>query len=808
MIKPKYSFGKAKATFKLKEEFVNRHKAKEIFISSMDFSAEEYKIIMYHGVGGIGKSSLKKEIIQIHDKSYGESAVRFYFDFSTPENRNLGEALIRLVDSCESKRKYRFECFELAYSLYFKRKFPDAAYNREKEDLASKFDIGLSIISIFDSGITQTTMSIVDKFTKLLKHRKLDDEIKADLKNFDNLSVNEIEERLPAYFEYDLRFIKSENPEINILFIIDTFEALNIYSNEVIHRNKNERWVKDLIACLPSNLFVIFGREKIQWGEEWEKHIELFELENLDMEYSYEYLKRAGITDDNILRKIVESCDGYPFYLSLGLKTYADIINDGRVPMEKDFGGSYPEIIERFIYNLPTDEVELLKILSIPRFYTNKIFILLINEFIAGYPITKFNLFNEYSFVTSEKEKYFIHLLMKEGLKKYIDDDVYVLVNRVLFSYYEKLFEEQCLKDLYSEMIYHKCESADIQDFYLWIKDSKLKYLLDLQRQGEQGYIISIILMIINKYGLKDLPIELVNIYIDIVHLGGNYEDAISICEEYLSNYTEEEIITDKNILKIAIRKIHHSMFCYPVDNLIKSAKEIAEYNIIIESKDEYGELLFLIGGNLGVLTGDFVFAENWLNRTLNFAKDNNKLDLELRAVRKLVDIYAVNGNIKEALELIEKYISIDSELESRYHIYLIGTLGEVYRKLNRYEDAQYCFDRLEKNTIEKNISGWTAHSYLGQSMVCLCKGEINKGLEYNRKAIEIYEKINQKWGKINSKTIELLFKLKDNNDDNILKELNDVKDEAQMMNYSYNVEIINELITNKDCSEFYLLFL
>ena len=33
------------------------------------------------------------------------------------------------------------------------------------------------------------------------------------------------------------------------------------------------------------------------------------------------------------------------------------------------------------------------------------------------------------------------------------------------------------------------------------------------------------------------------NIYIDIVHLGGNYEEAVDICRKYLSAYSEKENI-------------------------------------------------------------------------------------------------------------------------------------------------------------------------------------------------------------------------------------------------------------------------
>ena len=41
-------------------------------------------------------------------------------------------------------------------------------------------------------------------------------------------------------------------------------------------------------------------------------------------------------------------------------------------------------------------------------------------------------------------------------------------------------------------------------------------------------------------------------------------------------------------------------MFCYPVNDLVESALKLIENEALLEYKDEYGELLFLIGGNLG----------------------------------------------------------------------------------------------------------------------------------------------------------------------------------------------------------------
>ena len=81
------------------------------------------------------------------------------------------------------------------------------------------------------------------------------------------------------------------------------------------------------------------------------------------------------------------------------------------------------------------------------------------------------------------------------------------------------------------------------------------------------------------------------------MHLGGSYKAAATLCEEYLSKYSLDDIVADKELLLIAIRRLHHSMFFAPVKDLIDHA-------LVIESKiqenqyaPEYNELLFLIGG-------------------------------------------------------------------------------------------------------------------------------------------------------------------------------------------------------------------
>lgn len=75
----------------------------------------------------------------------------------------------------------------------------------------------------------------------------------------------------------------AKNPDVHVLFTIDTFEALNVQQTEEIHRRRNEDWVQDMIAHFPNDStpncsFVICGRDELNWEDEWDEYIAQVEL--------------------------------------------------------------------------------------------------------------------------------------------------------------------------------------------------------------------------------------------------------------------------------------------------------------------------------------------------------------------------------------------------------------------------------------------------------------------------------------------------------------------------------------------------
>lgn len=745
MIKPKHSFFKQK--YNVNEEFIDRIEAKNLFYQKLMKNKKAYNVLVFYGVGGIGKSKLRKEICRIHSYENKESVI-FYLDFNNADDRNLGSGILKLVDSCNTK--IDFKCFELAYALYFRKKNPSALYGREKNMVTQNpfVGIGLNIIGIFDNGLVGTAAEIVERTIRAISNRVIDKEVKEELKRFDDYSIQEMEERLPLFFQYDLATYLSKHNETKILIVFDTFEALNENVIEQVHRRRNERWVQEIIEyfdseSFPNLLVSIFGRDKLEWGEEWDAILDQYLLSEFDDCYSKEYLRQVGVEETEIIDFIAKGSKGFPLLLYLSAETYVNIRNANRTPIVSDFGANYPEIIERFLYNLDKDTVEVLRLMSVPNYYDTEIFDFLIKSFNVSFPMTEYEQFNKYSFVNYDHKeaKYFIHSVIRSSILNKTSDSVILSAQRKMLQFFSNKIDINT-NTFVVQLFYHARKSKDVKDYNQWlymplekIGITPIQMLQRMQIRGEQIILIQIIDGILSEYDINCLNIELINIYIDVVHLGGDYDIAVKMCDKYLQSYSSQAIIETQQLLKMRIRKIHHSMFFAPVDGLIKEAVNMVNaINDVDNSIYEYFELLFLIGGNLGVLSGDFEYAWKWLEKSQKFAEDHNLVSFLHRTIRKQVDILIYKNDFDTALRLLQDVVSTSltiDEIDTRYKIYLMASLGELYRKQGNMESAWFCYHMVDKKCTENYMPGWQAHSYLAKGMIKMQTNEFRESLDY-----------------------------------------------------------------------------
>jgi len=812
MIKPSFSFKQQNAIEFDENIFVDRIPAREKFKEFISAEDKNLNILMYYGVGGVGKSSLLSENISFF-KKHVANPLCFHVDLNDVNKRSIGAAIQEFVDDCSNK-KIRFDAFNLAYALYFGKKHSGEEYGRDKHTINDKLELPFKIIGIWDDGKVEAVANVIAKVVDYARKKKLPKAILDDIKLFDKLSLSEIEYRLPAYFHYDVNSYLKQNPDTSVLFTIDTFEALNIQQAESLHRRRNERWVQEIIEQFfqePHCRFVICGRDRLEWETEWDEYIQQFELKDFSGDWAKKYLQKAGVDNDVISNAIISGSKGHPFCMYLSAKTFIDIKNKGREPVLEDFGTTPKDIIHRFIYNLDGEEVDVLKYLSIPNYFTCDIFEYILSDFhIACHP-ERFAQLVSYSFVQDPiDDDYYIHSLMREGLQNSCKEVPKKRVHRLMLEYYtERCNEYKHNAKPFTEMVYHAARVFKSDEFNSWLEQNgRLDFLKEMQLKGEQARVFQITEDLFNQYGLVNVSIDVVNIYVDALHLGGHYEAAVDVCENYLKPYSKQQILASEGLCKLRIRKIHHSMFFTPVDGLIKEVESIISYKDIQQYPEQYNELLFLLGGNLAVLSGRFDFAEKWVMKAFDYAEKTNKINHILRSARKLADLRTLNGNPESAISFIKKYISIDSEIDKRYEIYIIGSLGEAYRKVHNYDMAERCFRIVDEKSSEKNLPGWLSHGELGKIVLDYDKGNFKTVLEKIGEVKEKYERICHSWGIINASTLELLAKSQIEGQECINEEAKTLRDYAKQMNYRYNVAILDELIQNGQVSYFQLLFL
>ena len=423
---------------------------------------------------------------------------------------------------------------------------------------------------------------------------------------------------------------------------------------------------------------------------------------------------------------------------------------------------------------------------------------------------------NLLSYMLENIKDYYVREDTVLNVSQYID--YYMQQNVInLFCKLEKYDEMKCFLMRESTPLYPYWKALirfpkemDINDLYekLWFNKDRNFFFNQLQFYGESRLISSILEVFKNKYGITKFDSDLFETYVDIVHLSGNYTMAVELYDEYLSHHSEEEIYNSEIYLHYYIRMLHHSMFFKPVKGLLVKAEEIvAKKNIFLSNKD-YAELLFLIGGNLGVLSGEHDTAYKWLKKCEEFCIENNMEDNLLRVHRKLADVMSYKGQIEEAIKLVEQHVDLSSNIKNRYQIYLLASLGETYRQKKDYSKAYKIFDKLEIITQEKGLSSWVSHIFLCKALLMTEIGlDFKEVMNYLSKANSQYCQANHIWGIINSTIVKCLL-YQSNNMELNLEELSEKLELAKKYEYKYETAILEKILKNELVQNFRLFLL
>ncbi|WNS76071.1 tetratricopeptide repeat protein [Bacillus sp. DTU_2020_1000418_1_SI_GHA_SEK_038] len=428
------------------DKYTGRQNELDLFNNALESKRwDEYKILSYYGVGGIGKTELRKKIMK---KLESRSEVEFTFiDFETGELQQVEKALIHLRTEIGKKYPVAFTLFDAAYIIYMGKTNNAINLNEKTLPFVEK---GTWVADFVNIIAENPYVSIATKLINVISKRIVHALPKEDMdliRNFESLEVRELQELLPQIFAEDLeRYLLKTNNKFVIF--IDTYEALWTDKRMKAYDGAVDEWIRDLVLELPNVFWVVFGREPIDWGlyEETEDiDISYVPLDALSEAETKELLEKHEILDIAIQDEIYRNSEGHPYSIKLSIDTYNNIPN----PVVSDFIGlrTPVKLFNRFIKYLLEPEKQALELLALTQGWDIDTYEHLMDSFRILLNEDDHHKLTRFSFITQlDGNTWDMHRLMRDSLIDYQRYEKMVKGRSFLFNYYKKGLSKELVR--------------------------------------------------------------------------------------------------------------------------------------------------------------------------------------------------------------------------------------------------------------------------------------------------------------------------------------------------------------------------
>jgi transcriptional regulator with XRE-family HTH domain/tetratricopeptide (TPR) repeat protein len=250
-------------------------------------------------------------------------------------------------------------------------------------------------------------------------------------------------------------------------------------------------------------------------------------------------------------------------------------------------------------------------------------------------------------------------------------------------------------------------------------------FLENLQRRGGSGPAAEFLAPPLDTIHDTTQRLKFASMLFDMMHLRGRYEDAATLIEQELAFHTNSDPQLAPLLLSLRIRLLHHQMFYRPVDGLWSATLELLPQ--CDPGSSSYGEILFMLGGNLGALGGDYREARRFLMRALRHALRHGDEYLLSRCLRKYGDYLRCRGHLPFALAALREARRLAHRRGTRQRIYVTGCLGDLERQRGNFGAARELFEQTLAWAKEGNIPGWVGHAYLGMAELAFAADQMEQ---------------------------------------------------------------------------------
>jgi tetratricopeptide (TPR) repeat protein len=705
--------------------------------------------------------------------------------------------------------------FDIAVTLNFIRRNPESTSRDRLPNAMAKHIYRLVENNKVPSVLNASSGVVAQLYELYQTQFNLDNNLREKLNELENAGTSEIEEHLPLFFAFDLyRYMQAKELSKCVLFF-DTYELLWDSTRKISNRLSADKWVRDLagIELLNNTIFVLSGREKLIWSQDnpyWEDKVLLVGIDVLEPQYAAQYLSSCLIDDENIKRAIIEAANGHPYYLDLCVDTYYKLKNSKREVLPSSFGNGSIEIQDRFFKSLEEREINTLRALSVPRFYDAAIFAMLANGCNTGYPVTGFDDFNTFSFIKCNvNDKFYIHILMRDEIKKNMSNDLCKTINQAMIDFYEqKLSQERVLIDdlcfFFSELLYHLGEALSSSQLLQRLETQYIEIIKRLQLSGETKYILDEFLTLFEENKDTLGGTTFFSIMVDMIHLSGKYAEAVNLITEYLDKFSIDEVVADSYALGLCIRRTHHKMFYRPLSELYDDIQHVINAIDKDKFKRQYCEILFMLGAHIYLPTGKYEEAKQHLRRMMSIARKNDYEDLLCRGLRKYAELNCAQGNLAQSERICRVGLKYsEKSYLKRYWFYLQCVMAETMRLSGKHADALAIFEEQLPTAMALGIKGWVGHVNIAIGNCNADLGNFTEAKAFYDKASTIYREIGQEWGRVNTEVAIQRLCLLENGIPNT-EVLHHIKEEADALNYAVLSSRIDDLLSgNRDIIRF-----
>jgi tetratricopeptide (TPR) repeat protein len=645
--------------------------------------------LVYYGVAGIGKTSLRKEFTN-HLEEYNlryqhqdvtwasiqqQEVIWSSIDLQMKANREKNTFLVTIKNDLQKRFKIDFPAFESAHAIYWKKVNPEIPLRKENYLL---FEGDEALDNFFEVVDKIPYFSLVPTVARLLKG--LPDYLRkwwtkrgeVELQQLSDKDPMEVEEMLPYFWAQDINNYLEYTAK-SAVFFIDTYEAL--WENYRHDDNYRDEWIREeLIPRLSKNvMWVILGREELKWEEadsEWSEYLTHYKVEELVRKYCIEYLENRGITDNEIQETIFEGSKGIPFYLELSIYIYEKIVENNENPKPEDFGENHQKIRDRFFRFLTDEEKSALNVLSIPHFWDYDLFEFLVKEFNTGYPTNNYEDLCHFSFIGKVKgKKRQMHQLMQECLQKIQikkKPDSVKRIHEAISKYYTNKLENIDIKVITPEheialveAFYHAKESLEAEELFIWFTSVSNSFY---------------------KAAFWQLITPM-------------YEEMLEILENELEPEHDDVVITLNNLAEL-----YKSMGAYQKAlSLYQRALEISE-NVPGSQNLVVAAILSNLAGLYGSM-GAYEKALPLCLKALDIYEKmpDSKLSDVAALLNNLAQYYGNVGDYRKAIPLFHRALEINENVLSPQHpdiAKILNNLAEIYRHIGAYEKALPLYQR------------------------------------------------------------------------------------------------------------------